>query len=197
MTVVTKGRFAELCNVTPGRVSQWLAAGKISGDALVGEGRGQQIDVEKAQAQLKVKLDIDQRLSGNGLSTNLEAAAAAGPPINSVEQQIAEQRLIGLQRANREKATDEAVRLGQLVATDDARRQAGKEVAQVVARVEGALPELASAIAAKFKLPAREVVHELKQKWRQIRVNAAIEARERGEPLPERVGFDLDTDSEC
>ena len=28
--IVTKGRFAEICNVSPGRVSQWIAEGKIS-----------------------------------------------------------------------------------------------------------------------------------------------------------------------
>lgn len=195
--VVTKGRFAEICNVSAGRVSQWLADGKISGDAIVGEGRGAQIDVEKAQAQLRGKLDIDQRHSGNGLATNLGGESGPVDRPDTVESQIAKERLIGLQRANREKATDEAVRLGQLLDAAEARLATGKEVARLIARLEGALPEFAAAIAAKFKLPARDVLHELKGKWRQVRTDAAIEARERAEPLPERTGFDLDSDSEC
>lgn len=207
MTVVTKGEFARRCNVTPARVSQWLAAGKIDGDAIVGEGRGAQINVELAQAQLRQRLDVDQRHSGNGLGTRLAVDAPPGdvgqpsPPIgiptNSLDQQLLEERVIAARRANREKATAEAAANGRLVDADEARRATGKEIAQIIARVDGSLPELAAAIAAKFQLPARDVVHVLKGKWREIRVSAAIEARERAEPLPERTGFDIDSDSEC
>ena len=45
---ISKGEFARRRNVTPARVSQWLSEGKISGAAIVGEGRGALIDEEIA-----------------------------------------------------------------------------------------------------------------------------------------------------
>ena len=198
--IVSKGRFAELCNVSPGRVSQWISEGKLSGAAIVGSGRSAQIDVDLGKAQVKASRDVDQAHSGNGLATNLEAEAPRSrelPLTNTVTDQIAEQRLELLKRQNREKETDEAARLGRLVEADDARRHAGQEVARALNRFEGALPEFANAIAAKFKVPARDVLHELKTRWRTVRAAGAVEARERAEPMPERVGFDLDPDREC
>ena len=185
---ISQAEFARRRNVSRPRVNQWIKAGKIFGPALVDGG----IDEEIACAQLKVKLDIDQRHSGNGLATNLEAAPAdIAVPGNTVADQIAGQRLELLTRQNREKATEEATRLGLLCETADARQATGKVVARVVSRIDGALPEFAAAIAAKFKLPQRDVLHELKSKWRQVRTDAAIESRERAEPMPESVGFDL------
>ena len=195
--IVSKGRFAELCNVSPGRVSQWLTEGKIHSPALVGEGRSAKINVDLAKAQVKAARDVDQAHSGNGLATNLEAETPRLPLANTVTDQIAEQRLELLKRQNREKETDEYVRNGQLVEVDDARRHAGQEVARAINRFEGALPEFANAIAAKFKVPARDVLHELKARWRTVRAAGAVEARERAEPMPERVGFDIDPDREC
>ena len=198
--IVSKGRFAELCNVSPGRVSQWISEGKLTGAAIVGTGRSAQIDVDLGKAQVKASRDVDQAHSGNGLATNLEAEASRAPGLplaNTVTDQIAEQRLELLKRQNREKETDEAARLGRLVEVDDARRHAGQEVARALNRFEGTLPEFANAIAAKFKVPARDVLHELKTRWRTVRAAGAVEARERAEPLPERVGFDLNPDREC
>ena len=193
---ISKGEFARRRNVTPARVSQWLSEGKISGAAIVGEGRGALIDEEIACQQLDQKLDIDQRHSGNGLKTTLAPVNVEAPltllTVNTVADRIAEQRLELLQRQNREKATEEAALLARLCDTAQARQATGKEIARVVARVEGSLTELASAIAAKFKLPHRDVLHELRGEWRKIRQNAAIEARERAEPLPPTTGFDLE-----
>ena len=178
---ISKGEFARRRNVSAARVSQWLSEGKISGAAIVGEGRGALIDEALACQQLDQKLDIDQRHSGNGLKTTLAPAVnVEAPSGNTVADRIAEQRLELLQRQNREKATEEAALLGRLCDTAQARQAPGKEIAR------------ASAIAAKFKLPHRDVLHELRGEWRKIRQNAAIEARERAEPLPATTGFDLE-----
>lgn len=198
--IVSKSRFAELCNVSPGRVTQWISEGKLHGDAIVGAGRSAQIDVDLGKAQVKASRNADQAHSGNGLATNLEAVQPAGPQLPlavTLNDQIGEQRLELLKRQNREKEADEIVRLGRLVEADDARRHAGQEVSRALNRFEGALPEFANAIAAKFKVPARDVLHELKARWRTVRAAGAVEARERAEPMPERVGFDLDPDREC
>lgn len=60
-TVVTKGQYARLKNRAPSAVSNWIAEGKISRDALIGEGRNARVWVEKADADLAVSLDPAQQ----------------------------------------------------------------------------------------------------------------------------------------
>ncbi|WP_299482050.1 hypothetical protein [uncultured Roseibium sp.] len=77
--VVTKGEFAKFINVSPGRVSQYIAEGKIYGDALVGTGRGSKINRPIAQEQLRQALNIGQ-MFGNGLETRLTDPAQPAEP---------------------------------------------------------------------------------------------------------------------
>jgi hypothetical protein len=206
--IVSKSEFARRRNVTAARVSQWLSEGKIFGAAIVGEGRLAQIDEVVACQQLGERLDTDQR-HANGLATNLTpvvgeqlppsasapaAPTAASPPSpldNPLERQLLEHKVIKAERDNREAARDEALANGDLVDTASARRATAKEIAQVIARVEGALPEISSELAAQFKLPQRDVLHAMRGAWRKVRSAGAIEARERAEPLPDRVGYEL------
>jgi hypothetical protein len=69
--VVSKGQFAALRNVSPGRVSQWIQEGKIKPDALVGEGRNAKINVAVATRQLRDALDVGQ-LAGSSVGTRLD-----------------------------------------------------------------------------------------------------------------------------
>jgi hypothetical protein len=71
MTIVTKSAFARACNITPGRVSQYITARQLTAPALVGEGRTQRVDLELGRAQLRLRLDTDQRFL-NGLNTRLD-----------------------------------------------------------------------------------------------------------------------------
>ena len=79
MTQLTKSAFARACNITPGRVSQYITARQLTAPALVGEGRAQRVDLELGRAQLRDRLDIDQRLI-NGLSTRLDDPKPAETP---------------------------------------------------------------------------------------------------------------------
>lgn len=63
MEAVRKSTFAKLRGVSPGRVSQWLAEGLISGEAIVGAGRSARIVVEIANEQLRERLDQSRRLA--------------------------------------------------------------------------------------------------------------------------------------
>ncbi|WP_068312769.1 hypothetical protein [Polycladidibacter hongkongensis] len=79
--LMKKGAFAIAAGVSAGRVSQWISEGKISGEAIVGEGRSAQIDVAIAVRQLQARLDSGQMM-GNGIGTRLSSlsdAAAAKP----------------------------------------------------------------------------------------------------------------------
>jgi hypothetical protein len=86
---------------------------------------------------------------------------------------------------------EEAVANGQLVDAAEARQVAGRETARLLTRLEGSLADFATAVAAQFKLPQRDVLHTLRQEMRKVRAAAAIEVRERAEPLPETVGHEL------
>jgi hypothetical protein len=79
LSLVRKSEFAEMRGVSPGRVSQWIAAGQIDGAAIVGSGQRALINVELACAQLQERLAVDERFGLNSLSTNLEASAPPAP----------------------------------------------------------------------------------------------------------------------
>lgn len=191
MAAITKGEFASRRGVTPGRVSQWLAEGKISGAAVIGVGRLAKIDEALACEQLAETLDFGQR-GGNGHATDL---TFDGPGMEttsrSIDRQIQAQRLLKIERENRQAVAEEAIANGRLLDAAEARQHVTREIGQLLVRLEGSLPELATAIAGQFKLPQRDVLHLLRAKWREVRMAASIEARERAEPLPESVGFEL------
>lgn len=200
MAAISKSEFARRRNVSPARVTQWIEAGQIFGQAIVGEGRSALIDEAVAVEQLKKTRDIDQAHSMNGLGTRLEldeptpappSATPPSAPADTVEGKIALARLEGLERTNRRAQIEEAEQLGRLVDVDQARAAASREIRQIIARFEGSLSDLSSAIAAEFKLEPRAVLHLLRARFREIRRAGAIEAKERAEPMPDRVGAEL------
>lgn len=210
--VVSKGRFAEMRRVSPGRVSQWISEGKIKSNALVGEGRNAKIDVAVATLQLRSSLDINQA-AGNGVSTNLDlappvhvpeaaqpAASASFAPasaqaVDLVAEAIKQQRLDQLRRANRQKAEEEAARSGKYVETTDAVRQLGTVASQLMSVVEGSLTEIATAIAAKFEIPQRDVLHLMRGEFRKVRANGAKMFRDKAIELPATIETSLDDDA--
>lgn len=219
----SKGEFARRRNVTPGRVSQWISEGKISGDALDGEGRSAKIRESVALRQLKAKLEPMQ-MTGNGLGTRLGAAPAASPPSaadvlplapaatepaptasptsalpplvigDSVEEKIKGGRLEQIQRQNREAQREEAVRNGQLTEAEEASKQAAKNTVQLMATFEAKLSDFATAISAAFKIPQRDVDHLLRSEFRKMRADVAADYSARAEALPEKVEIELDVD---
>lgn len=207
--LVAKTRFAELANVSAPRVSQWIADGKISGEALVGEGRHARIRVSVACQQLKRNLDISQRF-GNGITTKLdhppadhEIAGAVSPAVlpNSpalepIEEQLKREKLEQLQRANRRSAREEAEKNGRLTDADLARQQMGRVAAQVVTIYDGATTEIANAIASTFNLPPRDVVHLLRTEFRKVRGSAAKALRRGVHDVPLITEMDVGEQAE-
>lgn len=74
--IASKAAFARLCNVTPGRVSQWIRDGQIRPESMVGTGRHARIDVAKAKAHLKGYLDTAMARNEASGGTNLEPSPA-------------------------------------------------------------------------------------------------------------------------
>jgi hypothetical protein len=190
--IVSKGEFAKLCNVSAGRVTQWIAERKISGDAIVGEGRSAKINAEIARSQLKLRRDVGQSF-GNGLKTRLKPTSAkpdhwgGSEPADAVDEEIKREKLEGIRRKNRQEAEEELARQGRYVEAADVRREMARIAGDLVRIFEGALPEFATAIAAEFKIEQRDVLHLLTEQFRKVRGKAASHARQLAAEKPELV----------
>ena len=205
----SKGEFARLIGVTAGRISQYIADGQLKPDAFDGEGRDAKVIVAVACKQLKKNLDISQRL-GNGINTRLDQASAATPPPsetlplmppatgasppadNSVEEQIKRARLRQLELNNRRSAEEAAQRSGVLTNADAVRQAQGRAFARLVAGFEGSLADFATAISNRFGLQQRDVLHELKMEWRNVRARTAKQLKDEASDVPEMVAVELD-----
>lgn len=193
---VTKGEFAALIGVSPGRVSQYLTEGKISQAALVGSGRNAKIRVEQAKADLRLTLDVSQRL-GNGIDTQIDAGsqpivvdgntAGAPPPLQQtgIDYEIKQQKLEAARRANRNAAISEARDRGQLMDTDMARAEMSRVASALMDVFDGGLTDMATAIAAQFQLPQRDVKHIMRKEFRKLRETAAKQMKAKAVSLPE------------
>ncbi|WP_099864719.1 hypothetical protein [Pararhizobium haloflavum] len=187
---LTKAEFAAHINVSKARVSQLVKDGVIGPDCLAGEGRSARVIVARAVQEIRRKRDVGQSV-GNGLTTRLDEAPVqtdafvaepiptreVQPRLDTVEDQIKREKLAHQRMVNRRAAEEEETRRGSLMPTDAARVEMTQIAATMMQIFEGALPEFATAIAGKFELPQRDVLHELKQVYRDVR--KAAEARER------------------
>jgi hypothetical protein len=82
---VSKSEFARIVGVAPGRVTQWIAAGQINGDALVGDGRSAQVRVAVAVEQLRERLDVGRRECASAKAKLDGIASVPARPVISEE----------------------------------------------------------------------------------------------------------------
>ncbi|RFB95214.1 hypothetical protein B5K11_09685 [Rhizobium leguminosarum bv. trifolii] len=199
---VSKSEFAAMINVSPGRVSQFIAAGQISAAAIVGTGQRAKINVDRAKADLRLSLDVSQRL-GNGSETRLDPEQDISVPLQQpagtftlpiaagLDHEIKQQKLEQIRRVNRNAAIADAQARGQLIETDQARSEMGRIAAGMLQVFEGGLTDLASAIAAEFKVPQRDVLHLLRKQFRQIRATAARQMQTMSVAIPETAAVEI------
>ena len=178
--VVKKSAFAALRGVSPARVTQWIAAGKISGAAIVGDGRSAMIDVDLATAQLRERLDVGGRFGLKGLSTRLDGAPPVAPaaqlslPLgDSVEAQIKAEKLRQAQLMTSRLEEEDRQRRGLYVEAQAARNEMVRLAADLLGSFEGSLTDLSAALAAQFHLPGRDVLHVLRREFRRVRERLA------------------------
>ena len=198
---ISKKDFAGEVGVTPGRVSQWISAGQIHGEALVGSGRKARIRSEVAKEQLRNKLDVTHRARASTkaqLADNVTfrqvaeqpSARPARPVISDVEQLIQAERLEGFRRDNRRKAEEEAARSGRYSLTANVEKEMGRMAARLIGLFESWLGELASKLAAKFGLVQRDVLHLLRSEFRLFRGSTSVALRRDAEQLPTLIEDD-------
>ncbi|WP_029066557.1 hypothetical protein, partial [Labrenzia sp. DG1229] len=182
----------------------------IYGDALVGTGRGAKINRPIAQEQLRRVLHIGQMI-GNGLETQL-----AGPPqpaeptfdqvppqgeepkpelpdprVPSIEDKLKQERLFQEQIRSRKAAEDEEKRKGRFTPTEEVRASNTRIAVQMIQTFEGSLPTMAAKIASKFELPVRDVLHELRSEFTEMRGRAAEASRAKADALPATVETEI------
>jgi hypothetical protein len=213
-TAVSKGEFAALIGVSPGRISQYLSEGKISAAAMQGHGRSARIFVEKAKADLRLTRDVSQSL-GNGLDTRLDPEPASAdhgfpfdrsppagypkdppdtPPAPNIDMKLKLAKLEQAERANRNAAIEDEKERGRFTETSEATKAMGRIASSMLDIFEGGLTDMATAISAAFKLPERDVKHLIRQEFRKVRENAARQMRMKAIELPEFLESELVTE---
>lgn len=204
-TLVSKSEFAARVNISPGRVSQLISEGKITREAIDGEGRSAKLYLERALAQYRATRSIGQAL-GNGAHARTYIADAPAlptapsllespkaerqivlPDVDPVADRIQRERLeqerIKTERMRREEAMAE----GRYMLADEAVAQLNQVAATITRVFEGGLTDIATAISARFELPQRDVFHELQKAFREVRARASQEHREQAEELSELI----------
>ena len=186
VAVETKGAFAARCNVSAGRVSQWIAAGKIRPTSLDGEGRSAKVVVEAALADLRRTLDVSQSVGLNGFTTKLNSTAeataillpqdpAVSPPLqrqDDTAEQIAQEKLRQAKIQTRRAEREEALATGRYMLREDAEAQIARTAGIVLTTVESGFNSMADALAAEFGLPRRDILHALTKSFRVVRETA-------------------------
>ena len=190
MQLLSKSAFAREIGVSPGRITQMISEGKIGADALEGQGVHAQIRVDVARRQIGDRTDLGQRF-GNGIDTRLEAAIAPANDRDETAEAIKTEKLLGLQLANRRLREEALARQGLYTRTDQVAGAMNKLAANLIGVFEGSLSDLAQAVAARFQLPARDVLHVLRGELREIRAKAAATARGHADDLPRLVDHEI------
>ncbi|MDW9780949.1 hypothetical protein CN204_03890 [Sinorhizobium meliloti] len=200
---MTKGAFAAHIGVSAGRISQYIAEGKIYGDALEGDGRTAKIRPAIARQQLQKTLEPSQRFGANGVAVLKPAAAqpalqlapsdgasAPSPRLtftDDVADQLAAERLRQQQITTARLEREEALEVGRYMLTDEARRQTVRAVSEAFKVMEQGIPEMAKAIAAQFGVPMHDATHALLKVFRDVRAKKAAGFRTAADEQPEHI----------
>ena len=169
--VMTKSEFARHRGVVPGRVTQWIAEGKIDCEALVGEGRAERIRVSIAERQLAQRLDIGQRL-------NRPRSNATGTGTLDTSGFDAEYKRLRVERAQidvNNARLEQKSKDGLYTLSAEAKATTGRVVAELLNMIDGALPQWADQVASALEVEGPRVLHEIRKCVREARANAAAE----------------------
>ena len=188
MNCVSKSEFAELMNVSRQRVSQWLSARQIDGEALVGDGRTARINVEIAKEQLSARLSLSQHLGANGKALLTGGASPLDGDIKAA-------RLRQLVLSNERAFADAALRAGIYVKADDVRQQFGSVASRLITSFESAFMPMANAIVSSKAQTPNEVLRVMRSAWLEVRTKAAKAQGDEALAMPPMVESDASIQS--
>lgn len=207
LPTMTKGEFARLINVTPGRVSQYIASGQIGPDALDGIGRNARIIVDKARRQLTGRLDVAQRVGLNGLGNRVTVPDVTQPgsetsnyrppsQSDAIADQIAKEKLEQAKMQTARAKREEALAEGRYIRADEAKAEITRAVAMAYRVMEGGLADMATHLAGQFEVPQRDILHHLQKAFRDVRARAAQGFQEAAENEAPHIVDDTDDEDE-
>ena len=179
--IVAKNEFAKMVNRSAAAVSQWIGAGKLHGEALVGTGRYAQINVDVALRQLGMALDLGQQLAQARPILSAERPALAPEPLAVPGDQ---ERLLKA-RADREELALQVARAkaaelsGRWLVAEEASEEWSQQLAGIVQAVETWLVTGAAADCATLGAGAgpKEFGKVLRDGFRALRQRLADNAR--------------------
>lgn len=191
-TILTKAQFAARKNRTPSAVSNWIAAGKISRAALVGEGVRARIWLEQADRDLEVSLDPAQQAAqpapvASSASAEPGLALRPGNAASSDDEDLRRRRKADADRAEHEAEQARrrlAIDEGRYIIAEDAARAWGRELARLMSDTETFLfSTLAREIAAAHGLDWKALAVQMREAFRKFRTVVSDDARTRREQL--------------
>lgn len=200
-TILTKAEFADRVGRTRSCVSNWIAGGKISAAALIGDGRSARIWLERAEADLSASLDPSQQVAQAEPFVR-SSLAPETPPAREIRESSAtsarslsaerEANLARRAKADADKSEHDAEAARRKLALDEGRyviaaaAQAAwaREMAKAIADFEMFIAqELPRKVGEQFNIDWRTVSNLTREQFREFRERCAIDARERREAL--------------
>lgn len=203
-TIVSKGEFARRAARSPACVTKWIATGKISPDALIGDGRHAQIWLERAMSDLSATLDPSQQVSqerpfqgpitipASAYTEPTEQRAVPSDPIVNPIMAEREKDQARRAKADADKAEHDAEAArrklaldeGKYVVAEEAAASFGREMAKFIGDTElFIINHLAREIAESNNLDWKSVSAQAREAYRQFRATASADARERRDSL--------------
>jgi hypothetical protein len=196
--LLSKGQFAAHIGVSPGRISQMIAEGKIGPEAIDGTGLRAKIKVDIALQHLKQRLDPNQRFGLNGITTRLDHPAEAEPvvtaeeprpppassplpdlpPVDPVEDRIKREKLRQAELVTARLEREDRAAHGAYMRTEAAREEMTRIAGALMTIFEGSLQDMSGALAAQFSISGRDALHLLRKEFRKVRERAAAAHRE-------------------
>jgi hypothetical protein len=178
--ILTKSAYARHCGVSPGAVTQWITAGKISGDALVDHEGKEQIRVEVADRQIAERLDPGQKMRTDLGSRVPSTADAEYKRIKTARARIE------LENAQ----VEQRQRDGLYTLTREAKAEMNRAVAHVINVIDGALPGWAEQLAAEVDAEPAVILRALRQCYRATRASAADNAKAKAGAVPQFIAVE-------
>ena len=187
--VISKGDFAKRRGVSAAAVSQWISSNRLTGDALVGEGRFAKINVAEAERQLGVTLDLGQQMARGGRPTASAAAPLSPEDDHQARYQKARADSAEIE-ADRARSRQMAER-GIYTLTEASRTAWSKVLSDLLHAVDQWLSDTAERLSAHIAsgngTDAKALTVFLRQEWRAFRTKRSTLAASASDALPELV----------
>jgi hypothetical protein len=204
MSQLSATELAKRLSVTKGRVSQYVAEGKLSG-CYEGDGRARRFDLAKCAERLGRVLDKGQML-GNGLETRraLRRVSAAGATGTEPTKEPAQKRdgvldpkdpdrfelakIATAEENLRRIRRDNALAEGNYVLAEAAQREMTRLIGQEIAEIDTVLRDAARVVADKLGVEFKVVRKVLMDTWRAHRAgrSSALEQEVASAALSDR-----------